>query len=85
MYVRNPIGSRHRPHTRGGTTILVKLRQFDPADREYVRVDTGNASWVAGPEAGISRLPPHEFGDERVAMLRLDPGTRYRQLDPKPG
>lgn len=78
MYVRNPIGSRHRPHTRGGTTILVKLRQFDPADQEYVRVDTANASWLAGPAAGISRLPLHEFGRERVAMLRLDPGSRYQ-------
>lgn len=78
MYVRNPIGSRHRPHTREGTTILVKLRQFDPADREYVRVDTGRAGWLAGPEDGISRLPLHEFGRERVAMLRLAPGSHYR-------
>ncbi len=78
MYVRNPIGSRHRPHTRGGTTILVKLRQFDPADQEYVRVDTANASWLAGPAAGTSRLPLHEFGRERVAMLRLDSGSHYQ-------
>jgi anti-sigma factor ChrR (cupin superfamily) len=78
MYVRNPIGSRHRPHTREGTTILVKLRQFDPADQEYVRVDTRRATWLAGPAAGISHLPLHEFGRERVAMLRIDPGSRYR-------
>jgi anti-sigma factor ChrR (cupin superfamily) len=78
MYVRNPIGSRHRPHTREGTTILVKLRQFDPADQEYVRVDTANARWLTNPETGISHLPLHEFGDERIAMLRLAPGSRYR-------
>ena len=29
-YVRNPIGSRHRPHTDAGCTIFVKLHQFDP-------------------------------------------------------
>ena len=79
MYVRNPIGSRHRPHTHEGTTILVKLRQFDPADQEYVRVDTGRARWLAGPEAGSSRLHLHEFGGERVAMLRLVPGSRCQQ------
>ena len=55
MYVRNPIGSRHRPHTREGTTILVKLRQFAAADQEYVRVDTANASWLTNCGGKLAR------------------------------
>jgi anti-sigma factor ChrR (cupin superfamily) len=30
-YVRNPPGSRHRPFSRGGCTLFVKLHQFAPA------------------------------------------------------
>ena len=29
-YVRNPIGTRHKPHTKEGCTIFVKLCQFEP-------------------------------------------------------
>ena len=32
-YVRNPPTSSHTPSARAGATILVKLHQFDPADR----------------------------------------------------
>ncbi|SDC95696.1 cupin domain-containing protein [Ruegeria marina] len=37
FYVRNPPKSSHRPATEPGATILVKLHQFDPADRTEVR------------------------------------------------
>jgi hypothetical protein len=39
-YVRNPPTSRHTPAAVEGATILVKLHQFDPADRTTVRIDT---------------------------------------------
>ncbi len=42
-YVRNPPTSRHTPSAPDGATILVKLHQFDPADRTHVRIDTGAA------------------------------------------
>jgi anti-sigma factor ChrR (cupin superfamily) len=32
-YVRNPVGSAHAPFSAAGCTILVKLRQMDPADQ----------------------------------------------------
>jgi hypothetical protein len=38
-YVRNPPTSRHTPASEPGCTILVKLWQFDPADRTHVRID----------------------------------------------
>lgn len=36
-YVRNPPTSHHSPAAAEGATILVKLHQFDPADRTEVR------------------------------------------------
>ncbi|MGR3615736.1 MAG: cupin domain-containing protein [Paracoccaceae bacterium] len=39
-YVRNPPTSRHRPATDPGAIILVKLHQFDPADRTHVQINT---------------------------------------------
>ncbi|MEM9048390.1 MAG: cupin domain-containing protein [Pseudomonadota bacterium] len=39
-YVRNPPGTRHTPAAAQGCTILVKLWQFDRADRTQIAVDT---------------------------------------------
>ncbi|MBE1282553.1 MAG: cupin [Rhodobacteraceae bacterium] len=39
-YVRNPPTSRHTPAAAQGATILVKLHQFDPADRQHVQINT---------------------------------------------
>ena len=43
-YVRNPPGSSHAPYSAGGTTIFVKLQQFQPDDTASVAVDTRAAS-----------------------------------------
>jgi anti-sigma factor ChrR (cupin superfamily) len=75
-YVRNPIGSRHRPHTEEGTTILVKLQQFQRGDDEYVRTDTHSGRWSPSGTKGLSHMPLHAFGTERVCLARLAPATR---------
>jgi anti-sigma factor ChrR (cupin superfamily) len=75
MYVRNPIGSRHKPHTREGTIILVKLRQFDPDDQAFVRIDTTSAEWLPGEAPGLQVMPLHSFGEENVALQKWEPGT----------
>jgi hypothetical protein len=64
-YVRNPPGSGHRPFSRGGCTIFVKLRQFASDDRERV---------VIGPTEGWSgdRKRLHAHRRERVELRRLD-------------
>ncbi len=77
MYVRNPIGSRHKPYTKNGTTILVKLQQFDPDDQEYVRIDTNKAEWLAGQIKGLQVMPLHEYGTEQVVLVKWEPGTRF--------
>lgn len=52
-YVRNPPTSSHAPFAEGGCTILVKLHQFDLADRTHVKLDTCKSYFVP------SRDRPH--------------------------
>ena len=85
MYVRNPIGTSHTPFTKDGCTIFVKLCQMAEADQELVRIDTSpDGNWQPGPVAGMSVLPLHEFGAERVGMVRWQAGHGY-PLDEHPG
>lgn len=70
-YVRNPPGSGHAPFSTAGCTILVKLRQFDPADLTPVVVDTASVSaW-----SEIDEILLHEYASERVVMRRVHSGT----------
>jgi anti-sigma factor ChrR (cupin superfamily) len=71
-YVRNPPGSGHAPYSENGCRILVKLRQFDPQDLLHVVIDTSdNTVWPSASAAGSNILELHEFGSERVVMVRL--------------
>ena len=79
MYVRNPPGSEHTPRSAAGCTIFVKLRQMAPEDREFVRVDTARAPWQPGAAPGVSVMPLHERGAERVRLVRLAPETRLER------
>ena len=56
-YIRNPPGSRHRPFTREGCELFVKLDQFQAGDTE---------------KPGIGRLrvlPLHSFEAEHTALV----------------
>ena len=75
-YVRNPIGTRHKPHTKEGCTILVKLHQFDALDTAHFHVDTTRAEFRPGQIPGLEVLPLHEVASESVALVRWAPGTR---------
>lgn len=77
-YVRNPPGSSHRPFSRDGCEIFVKLRQFAPDDCQRVLVDGSSAAWLPGPVSGLSVLPLHQHGTERVALVRWAPGARFK-------
>ncbi len=80
-YVRNPVGSSHAPRTGPGCTILVKLRQMDPADQTQVTVDTNGGDWVEGDVPGLFRMPLHEFGTERVWLTKMGAGCVARPHD----
>jgi len=76
-YVRNPIGSTHKPHSDDGCVIFVKLDQFNSGDTELVRVETANIPWLPGLVDGLSVKPLHEFGTEHVALVQWAPGTQF--------
>ena len=74
MYVRNPPGSRHTPRSAKGCTILVKLRQMDPEDQDTCASTPprrpGSRAGRGGERHAAVRVR------ERVALLKLAPGTR---------
>jgi anti-sigma factor ChrR (cupin superfamily) len=81
-YVRNPVGSKHAPHTEGGCLILVKLWWMDPDDQAFVRVDTARQDlWRSADAQGVEVMPLHRFGDESVALYRLAPGAELPPRD----
>lgn len=77
-YVRNPIGSKHRPHSENGCTIFVKLWQMHPDDQDYVRIDTRTGVWTPGLVEGLSVMPLHRYGTESVALVKWQPGTEFQ-------
>jgi len=77
MYVRNPPGSKHKPHTEEGCTILVKLRQMDSGDDNFVRIDTNSAEWLPGTMEGLTIMPLYERNSEHVALVRFAPGAHF--------
>lgn len=79
-YVRNPIGSAHAPWAGpDGAVLFVKLHQFMKADTRRVVIQTRTAAWSPGLVPGLTVLPLHEFGTERVALVRWAPSTRFAQ------
>ena len=75
-YVRNPPTSRHTPGSRPGCTLLVKLWQFDPADRTEVRLDTAGIPYeAAGSRPGVEWLHLFRDDDEDVRLEKWMPGA----------
>ncbi|MEM9771931.1 MAG: cupin domain-containing protein [Cyanobacteria bacterium P01_D01_bin.73] len=77
-YVRNPVGSRHTPHSDRGCTILVKLWQMHPGDQEAVAIDTARTNWFPGLVPGLEVMPLHSYGTENVALVKWAPGTVFQ-------
>ncbi len=77
-YLRNPVGSEHAPFSEQGCTILVKLQQMNPDDRQRLVIDTINAAWLPGLVSGLQVLPLQSFGSEHVALVRWAPGTVFQ-------
>lgn len=75
-YIRNPPESSHTPGSAPGTTIFVKLWQFDMADRTHVRIDTNKARYLRDPgRAGVSVLPLFHDAREDVSMEQWAAGS----------
>ncbi len=78
-YVRNPVGSKHRPWSAAGCTILVKLWQMHPDDQQQVVIITGQTSWLPGLIEGLEVMPLHSYGTEQVALVKWAPGTQFQR------
>lgn len=76
-YLRNPPGSSHAPFSKEGCEIFVKLHQFDPRDRETVRIKTRTAEWQQGI-GGLQVMPLHNFEHEHVALVKWPAGERFQ-------
>jgi anti-sigma factor ChrR (cupin superfamily) len=78
-YVRNPVGSSHRPSSQGGCTILVKLWQMHPEDQNRVVIQTNLTPWLPGLVAGLAVMPLHTYGPENIALVKWAPGTYFQR------
>jgi anti-sigma factor ChrR (cupin superfamily) len=73
-YVRNPPTSRHTPSSSAGCVLLVKLWQFDPADRQEVRLDTAAITYEpAADRPGVERLTLFHDDSEDVRLEKWKP------------
>lgn len=76
-YVRNPPTSRHSPRSAPGCTILVKLWQFDPRDRNQVHLRTERLPFDPVPERpGVAIKPLFQDVREMVRLESWAPGTK---------
>ena len=80
-YVRNPPQSKHTPGSGPGTTIFVKLWQFDPGDRTHVRIDMAKTGAVADAHRpGVSLTPLFKDTREDVRLEHWAPNAEI-ELD----
>lgn len=76
-YVRNPPGSSHTPASASGCVILVKLWQFDPADRTRVVFDTTRVAPVPHRDRpGVAVLPLFRDAQEDVRIETWEAGAQ---------
>jgi anti-sigma factor ChrR (cupin superfamily) len=81
-YVRNPIGTSHTPASEPGCEIFVKLWQFDPAEKDTLRVDLGAVELVpVTTRPGVSAAVLYEDARETVSSERWAPGASVLLVD----
>ncbi|WP_350561840.1 cupin domain-containing protein [Psychrobacter sp. CAL346-MNA-CIBAN-0220] len=73
-YLRNPPTSGHKPYSREGAVIFVKLWQMLPDEDQHVVIDTQNtANWQQHGEHQVCPLFSND--NEQVSMQRLNAGV----------
>lgn len=80
-YIRNPEGFEHAPFSKEGCVIFVKLHQFQPNDRQQVRIDTKNGEWLPG-HGNLKVMPLHQHSDgimsESTALVFWPAGEKFQ-------
>ncbi len=67
-YLRNPPGSRHKPFTKEGCVLFVKLEQFQRDDKKPVVLRPDDQQWQPGI-GNLKVLPLHQYNTESTALV----------------
>jgi anti-sigma factor ChrR (cupin superfamily) len=67
-YIRNPPGSTHKPFTKEGCTLFVKLEQFQAGDIEHIVIRPEDQQWRQGI-GNLRVLSLHAFNTESTALV----------------
>ena len=76
-YIRNPHNSQHKPFSKKGCLLFVKLRQFNKQDDKKVVIDTLTQGWAPGLVDGLQVMPLHNFESENTALVKWQPNTIF--------
>lgn len=87
-YFLNPEGFRHRPYSRHGCTVFVKLRQYEGNQRESLYFDTTKSEWRSPglwtpPTTGSTRAQSLYRSlryPERIQLIELAAGTQHAPI-----
>lgn len=67
-YIRNPPGSHHKPFTRDGCILFVKLDQFQAGDTEHIVSRLEDRQWQPGI-GNLKVISLHTFNAESTALV----------------
>ncbi len=67
-YIRNPPGSHHKPFTRDGCTLFVKLDQFQNGDTKQLISRPDEQQWQLGI-GNLKVLSLHSYNSESTALV----------------
>ena len=76
-YIRNPPGSRHRPFTKEGCMLFVKLDQFQEEDNKHVVIRPNEKQWNDGI-GNLKVTSLHSFGTESTALVWWPENERFQ-------
>lgn len=74
-YLRNPAGFQHRPFSKDGCIIFVKLHQFQGGDILRTKMDINNTMLFTQHRAGHKSLCLHEHKKETVTLYQFETET----------
>ena len=67
-YLRNPPGSQHKPFTKEGCTLFVKLDQFQHDDTSHVELRPDQQHWSQGI-GNLKVISLHQHNTESTALV----------------
>ncbi len=76
-YLLNPEGSKHKPASKDGCHLFVKLRQYSGEDRKNISADTNSMTWksIAAPGVMVKPMYAQAGYTDSVCLERWSKGT----------